>query len=53
MARAVVAGVAGASFGDVSGLGAVELLFDRGNNSSFLRANCGVEGAELVARMRL
>lgn len=39
----------GPIFGEDSGLGEVEALPDLGSNSNFLRANCGVEGVELLA----
>ena len=39
----------GSIFGEDNGLGEAEALPDLGSNSSFLRANCGVEGVELLA----
>lgn len=43
------AGGDGPIFGEDSGLGEVEALPDLGSNSNFFRANCGVEGVELLA----
>lgn len=37
-------------FGELRGLGLADAFPERGRSSNFLRAICGVDGAELLAR---